>query len=152
MESSDAPVAEGPVQREVSGFPVRLEIPVSFVDMDAYGHVNNTRYFRCFEDFRVTAFRLIKLTAYHEEHGIGPILARTNCVFRAPVRYPDTIFAGVRVTEIGEDRFTMLHRLVSEQQGAVVAEGDARIVLVDYRQGGKAPIPPEVRSQLDQIS
>jgi len=46
----------------------------------------------------------------------------------------------------------MRHRLVSQQQSAVVAEGDARIVLIDYRQGGKAPIPPEVRSQLDQIS
>ena len=92
------------------------------------------------------------MTAYHEEHGIGPILASTNCVFRAPVLYPDTIFAGVRVSEIGEDRFTMRHRLVSQQQSAVVAEGDARIVLIDYRQGGKAPIPPEVRSQLDQIS
>ncbi len=151
-KNSEAHFPLSPDHPELSAFPVRLEIPVSFGDMDAYGHVNNTRYFRWFEDVRFSAFRVVGLTAYHEEHGIGPILASTNCVFRAPVLYPDTIFAGVRVSEIGEDRFTMRHRLVSQQQSAVVAEGDARIVLIDYRQGGKAPIPPEVRSQLDQIS
>ncbi len=134
---------------ELSAHPIQLNIPVSFGDMDAYGHVNNTRYFRWFEDVRFAAFTIAKMQEVQERTGLGPILARTSCVFKAPVTYPDTIFAGVRVTDIGEDRFTMEHRLVSETQGIVVAEGDARIVVIDYRRGGKAPLPAEVRVVLE---
>jgi len=132
-------------------FPVCLEIPVGFGDMDALGHVNNTRYFRWFEDVRFAAFRLSTLSDHLERTGIGPILARTQCVFRIPVTYPDTVIAGVRVAEIGTDRFTMIHRLVSVAQNAVVAEGDARIVMVDYRRGGKAPIPDPARAELEKL-
>ena len=130
-------------------YPVQIEIPVGFGDMDAYGHVNNTRYFRWFEDVRFEAFTRAAMAEVQERTGLGPILARTSCVFKAPVTYPDTIFAGVRVSDIGSDRFTMEHRLVSKVQGIVVAEGDARIVVVDYRRGGKAPIPDEVRTVLE---
>ena len=136
---------------EHSEFPICIEIPVAFGDMDALGHVNNTRYFRWFEDVRFAAFQETGISAHLEKTGVGPILARTTCVFRKPVTYPDTISAGVRVTDIGEDRFTMVHRLLSRTQDAIVAEGDARIVIVDYRGGGKAPIPPELKAELLRI-
>ena len=132
-------------------YPVQIEIPVGFGDMDAYGHVNNTRYFRWFEDVRFEAFTRASMTEVQERTGLGPILAKTQCIFKAPVTYPDTIRAGVRVTAIDADRFTMEHCLVSVASGAVVAEGDARIVIVDYRNGGKAPIPNEVRTVLESL-
>jgi acyl-CoA thioester hydrolase len=135
----------------LAGFPVRIEIPVAFGDMDALGHVNNTRYFRWFEEVRFAAFRLSTLSEHLERTGVGPILARTQCIFRKPVTYPDTILAGVRVAEIGADRFTMLHRLVSVALDALVAEGDARIVMVDYRRGGKSPIPETARAELEKL-
>ena len=132
-------------------YPVQIEIPVGFGDTDAYGHVNNTRYFRWFEDVRFEAFTRAAMAEVQERTGLGPILARTQCVFKAPVTYPDTIHAGVRVSAIDEDRFTMEHCLVSQKSGEVVAEGDARIVIVDYRNGGKAPIPDEVRAVLETL-
>lgn len=136
---------------DLADFPVQIAVPVAFGDMDALGHVNNTRYFRWFEDARFAAFERAGLSAHLEEHGVGPILARTNCVFRNPVTYPDTIFAGVRVTDIGSDRFTMVHRLVSKTQGVTVADGDGRIVIVDYRRGGKSPLTDAMRTELEKL-
>ena len=135
---------------ELTGFPVQVEVPVGFGDMDAYGHVNNTRYLRWFEDARFAGFHRAGFEEHRERTGIGPILARVTCIFRRPVTYPDTVISGVRVTELGDDRFSMVHRVVSRSQGDVVAEGDARIVMVDYRLGGKAPLPPELRARLER--
>lgn len=130
-------------------YPVTIAIPVAFGDMDALGHVNNTRYFRWFEDVRFAAFERSGLSAHLAAHRVGPILARTQCIFRKPVTYPDTILAGVSVTDIGDDRFTMVHALVSETQDALVAEGDARIVMVDYARGGKSPLTAEMHEALE---
>ena len=40
----------------LQGYPVTVEIPVAWGDMDAYGHVNNTMYFRYFETARIAYF------------------------------------------------------------------------------------------------
>ena len=135
----------------LAGFPVRLEIPVAFGDMDALGHVNNTRFFRWFEDVRFAAFIRAGLEEVRGRTGIGPILAHTRCAFRVPVTWPDTILAGVRVTAIDEDRFTMEHTLVSREKDAVAALGETRIVIVDYGSGRKVPIPTGVREALEEL-
>ena len=37
----------------VADYPVVIEIPVAWGEMDAYGHVNNIVYFRYFESARI---------------------------------------------------------------------------------------------------
>ena len=53
--------------------------------------------------------------------------------------------------EVGDDRFTMVYRVVSEAQAVVAAEGDGRIVMYDYTANTKAPIPPSVRARIAEI-
>ena len=38
---------------ELAGWPVIVEIPVQWGELDAYGHVNNTVFFRWFESARI---------------------------------------------------------------------------------------------------
>ena len=82
---------------------------------------------------------------------MGPILARVNCIFRQPVGFPDTVEVGVGVTELAEDRFTVVYSIVSQQLGAVAARGEGRIVCFDYRAGEKAPLPEAVREALQAL-
>ncbi len=135
----------------LADYPVVVEVPVAWGDLDAFQHVNNTRYFRWFEDVRIATFARIGWMAVMEAGGPGPILARTSCAFRAPVTFPDTVRVGCRITELSEDRFTMLYRVVSDRLGSVVAEGDGRIISFDYSLGAKAPLPPEVRSGIESL-
>ena len=37
------------------GFPGIIELPVSWGEMDAFGHLNNVVYFRYFESARIAA-------------------------------------------------------------------------------------------------
>ncbi len=128
---------------------VVIERPVTWGAMDAFQHVNNTVYFRYFEDVRIAYFDGV--LGERNEHGVGPILAETRCRFKAPLGYPDTVRIGTWISEVGEDRFTMEYVVVSERLARVAAIGSGLIVCYDYRAGHKAELPESWRARL-QVS
>jgi acyl-CoA thioester hydrolase len=129
-------------------FPVRLDIPVAWGEMDAFGHVNNIVYLRWFESARITYFERIGWLETSRADGIGPILHSTQARFRAPVQWPDTITVGTRVSALEEDRFTMLYGVRSHALGRVAAEGSGIVVCYDYRRGAKVPLPAPMRARI----
>ena len=133
-------------------FPITVEVRVAWGDMDAFGHVNNTIFFRWFETARIAYLEAIGFTAGGEGGGIGPILASAACRFRRPVTYPATVTVGVRAEAIGEDRFSHVYRVVLGETGEVVAEGEGVVVSYDYGAGRKAPIPPDVRGAMARVA
>src|SRR5216684_405765 len=136
---------ESRIKELLVGFPVIVELPVVWGEMDSYRHVNNAVYFRYFESARLEYFRRLDWFELERETGIGPILAATQARFRRPLTYPDTIWVGSRISEIGEDRMTMDYSLVSQRLEAVAAQGHGTIVSYHYREGKKVPVPEELR-------
>ena len=132
-------------------FPVVIEIPVAWGEMDAFQHVNNIVYFRYFESVRIAYMERIKFTEVMQRTGIGPILAYTQCRYRKPLTYPDTISVGASVTEIGADRFTIETRVVSHKLQMIAAEGTAELVAYDYRANKKAKLPEEIRRNIEAL-
>lgn len=135
----------------LAGFPVVIDQPVDWGDMDSFAHVNNVVYFRYFENARLEYFRRIGWWEYLEATGIGPIVASTQARFRIPVRYPDTLWAGAKIVAIGTDRITVQHRLVSQATGHLTTEGDAVVVCLDYRTHQKVPLPDELRKRIEEL-
>src|SRR5262245_31963797 len=111
----------------LAGFPVIIESPVWWGEMDSYGHVNNVVYFRYFENARLEYFRRLDWFAYERETGIGPILAATQARFRRPLTYPDTISIGARLISMESDRFHLEHLIISHAQRIVVTEGQGTV-------------------------
>ncbi len=132
----------------LTDFPVRVEIPVAWGDMDAMGHVNNVVYFRYFETARITAFSELGLGAIEQSGDVGPILHSASCRFRIPLTHPDTVTVGARIGDISDDRFVMLYRAVSHRHGAVAADGDSLIVTFSYATNTKAPVSEDLRARL----
>lgn len=133
-------------------FPVVIETPVAWGEMDAFRHLNNTAYFRYFESARIAYFERLQLLEYMEESGVGPILASTSCKFKIPLTYPDTVSVGTRVPAIdADDRFVMEYLVVSHAHQKIAAEGEGLIVTFDYRHGRKAPIPAELKRRIEQL-
>ena len=132
-------------------YPVTLELPVQWGDMDAFAHVNNLVYLRWFESGRVAYLEKLDAMGANASGSVGPILGQMDCRYRIPLEYPDRITVGVRVSEIGEDRFTMHHRVVSHHHRKVAAEGSALVVCVDYQRGGKVPVPPSWREAITRL-
>jgi acyl-CoA thioester hydrolase len=128
-------------------WPVAVEIPVAWGDMDAFGHVNNTVYLRWFETARIAYFERTGVIDRMKRDGVGPILARTAIDFRLPLRYPDTVRAGATVSRFGKTSFVMSYRVTSAANaGATAAEGEGVIVLVDYAKGGSVPLDEATKS------
>ena len=138
-------------QSPLAAYSVFVEQSVAWGEMDSYRHVNNVVYFRYFENARLEYFRRLDWLRFEEETGVGPILAATSARFRKPLTYPDNIQVGVRVSAVGDDRFTMDYLLVSRQLDAVAAEGQGVIVTYDHSRRQKVAIPDELRRRIAKL-
>jgi len=135
----------------LSDYPVAVEFPLAWGEMDSFGHVNNIVYFRYFESARIACFDRIGYPIMMEESGVGPILAATECRFRIPLTYPDELIAGTVIGSIGEDEFGMDYAVFSRGKDAVAARGSGRIVSFDYRRQARVPIPAAIRERLESL-
>ncbi|CZF82973.1 Long-chain acyl-CoA thioesterase FadM [Grimontia celer] len=124
-------------------YPLSQTQAIVWNDMDALQHINNTVYFRYFEDVRVVMLEALKVFDFVKSHNIGPVVASTRCDYRAPLVYPDTITTISWVENIQEKRYTMKYEIHSHNQQRCVAEGEALIVYCDFNTGKSCPIPAE---------
>lgn len=130
----------------LAGFPVVIQTMVHWGEMDAYGHLNNTVFFRYFETARIAFLDRCGLLASYDRDRVGAILHSTDCRFRRPLFYPDDLLVGARTLAVSDDRFTMGYRVVSLSQDAVAADGTGVVVAYDYAAGRKVPLPEAVRT------
>ena len=119
--------------------------------MDSYRHVNNTVYFRYFENGRLEYIRRAGWFEIETATGIGPILASTQARFRRALTYPDTIHIGTRLLEMKDDRLTLEHKIVSESLDDIATEGQGLIVAFHYESGSKPPLPEELREAIRKL-
>ena len=131
-------------------FVIHLDVPVAWGEQDLFGHVNNIVYFRYFESVRMHYLERIGTLRSHREQGIGVILASTTCDFKKPVEWPQRLRILTGTTHIGTTSFTMAYRITNEA-GAVVAEGTSVQVMYDYNAGQKTPIPATVRKAIEEL-
>jgi acyl-CoA thioester hydrolase len=131
-------------------FPVTIELPVQWGEMDAFGHVNNVTYLRWFESARIAYFREAKLM--YDMPRTGPIMARQTINYRMPLLYPDTVVVSAAVTSMGTTSFQLAMELRSKAHDlAIAADGDAVIVMFDYQQQKKTAISPELRAAIEAL-
>ncbi|PIE41269.1 MAG: hypothetical protein CSA49_04285 [Gammaproteobacteria bacterium] len=119
--------------------------------MDVFHHVNNTVYFRYFEDARIAYFEKVGVSGDKKTSHIGPILASTRCDFRLPLSYPDTIKIVAWVEDVKEKRFTMKYKVFSEKLAALAAEGEGLVVFYNYDQGKSCAIPESIKQTMAEL-
>ena len=81
-------------------YPHVLDIATRWNDNDVYGHVNNVEYYAFF-DTVINAW-LIREGGLDIHRGdvIG-LCAESHCTFHAPLAFPETVRAGLRVGQLG---------------------------------------------------
>lgn len=139
----------------LQGFPVKLQLPVQWGDMDAFQHVNNVRYLRWFESARIEYLKYLKTLKINSNTNIGVIVGSLDCKYLFPVTYPDTIELGVRIENLEAGKFDMVCHMVSQRHQRLVAIASAKIVIYDYVNFKKAEMSEammeEIRT-LEQLS
>lgn len=144
MNSTSAP-------SELSAYRVQIRLPVQWGDQDAFGHVNNTVYFRWFESARIAYFEQSGMEALLRPVGIAPILASIKCNYLRQITYPDFVIVGAKIGRIGNSSMAMTHALYSERLGAIAAEGDSVVVAFDYAKNISMRVPDDARALVEQF-
>ncbi len=132
-------------------YSVVLNQDIIWGDMDALGHINNTVYFRYFEDARLAYFEKSGIKQYQDKTNIGPILANTECNFRLPLQYPDKIHIAGRASILSPKKFKMDYLVVSENMDGIAAEGHGLLVYYDYNAGKSCQIPDSIVAAINSL-
>ena len=132
-------------------YSVVLSQNIIWGDMDAFDHVNNTVYFRYFEDARIAYFDKLGVREYKDKTNIGPILANTDCNFKLPLKYPDNIYIAGRSTILSPKKFRMDYVVFSESLDSIAAEGQGLLVYYDYNAGESCQIPEQIVTAINSL-
>lgn len=121
-------------------------IPVRWGDMDAYGHVNNTVYFRYFEEARV---QLIEKLLDNERIAVvqfRPVVVTASCTFLRPVHYPDTVRVDCFLSQPGRSSFMVHYAVFAESAPEQAAcTGESKVVWTDHETGRSVTLPEHIR-------
>ncbi|TQV77099.1 acyl-CoA thioesterase [Aliikangiella marina] len=134
-----------------SEYSLTLTQAIQWGEMDSFNHVNNTVYFKYFENARIAYFDKTGINQLMQLKKVGPILGSTECKFLAPLTYPDTIDICTRITAIKSKRFTMQYMVYSQQLEKAVAIGSGEIIYFDYLNSQTAEIPQEILENINHI-
>ena len=136
---------------EFEKFPVVLNQDLVWGDMDAFQHLNNTVYFRYFEDVRMSYFNRIGVMEVMLNKNMGPIIASTSCNFKAPLQYPDQLSIAARIRDIQAKKFRMNYLVYSHKLNKIAADGEALIVYFDYTERHSCNIPEKIIQQIHKL-
>ena len=131
-------------------FPHLLEIPTRWHDNDIYGHVNNVDYYAFFDT--VINEWLIREGGL-DIHGGATIglCAESHCKFLAPVSFPETIEAALRVGHLSNRAVRYEIELYTKGIDDPIAEGWFVHVFVDREERKATPIPDNIRASLERL-
>ena len=134
-----------------SAFKVFRRIDTRWMDNDVYGHVNNVVYYSWF-DTAVNA-HLIEQGALDIHHGetIGLVI-ETQCNYFAPLAFPQTIEAGIRVGKLGCSSVRYEIGLFAQGEDLCAARGHFVHVYVD--QENRRPVkalPLKLKTVLETL-
>jgi acyl-CoA thioester hydrolase len=136
--------------KELSNFPVQLNIPVRWADMDAFKHVNNVVYLQWAEMARIQ-YLTSHITGDLNNIRLGPILSRQDCRYIFPITFPDTVTLGCRVSKIQEDRFTFEIKIFSQKYEKLCAIIYNTVMAYDFVNLRKSDIPVDWVMKIQDI-
>jgi acyl-CoA thioester hydrolase len=125
-------------------------IGTRWMDNDAYGHVNNVVYYSWFDT--VVNAHLVEAGVLDIQHGatIG-LVVETQCNYFAPVTFPQTVEAGLRVARMGQSSVRYEVGLFLQGEEMTVAKGHFVHVYVDRAQRRPVALPADLRRVLEAL-
>lgn len=139
----------GPERR--SAYKAFRTISTRWMDNDAYGHVNNVVYYSWF-DTAVNAWLIERGLLDVQEGATIGLVIETQCNYFAPLSFPQTIEAGIRVAHLGTS--SVRYEVGLYAQGAVLAAAQGHFVhvYVDRQTRRPVPLPAALRAALATLS
>jgi acyl-CoA thioester hydrolase len=131
-------------------YPHFESVPTRWLDNDVYGHVNNVVYYALFDT--VINRWLIEEGGLDIRNGdVLGVCAESHCLYREGISYPETVEAGLRVSEL--KRSSVRYEIGIFRQDAVEAAATGWFVHVFVERSSRrpTPIPAGIRTALERL-
>jgi acyl-CoA thioester hydrolase len=150
MNAPAAPITR-PQARPRDHYRVFRSIGTRWMDNDVYGHVNNVVYYSWF-DTAVNAWLIEQGALDIHAGGVIGLVIETQCNYFAPLSFPQTIEAGLRVAHLGSSSVRYEVGLFSEGEPMAAACGHFIHVYVDRETRRPVPLPTVLKTTLQTIA
>ena len=125
-------------------------IATRWMDNDAYGHVNNVVYYSWF-DTAVNAYLIERgVLDIHQGETIGLVI-ETMCNYFAPLAFPQTVEAGIRVAQLGSSSVRYEVGLFAQGQALSAARGHFVHVYVNRETRRPTALPANLKTVLETL-
>jgi len=134
-----------------SKFNHQFQIQLRFVDIDAFGHVNNAVFASYYETARVAYFDdVLGLRINWKKNGL--ILAKNILEYKSPVYLRDTIICKTSVVKLGNKSIEIYNELIRKNNNKeeLVACAHGILVCFDYEKNETIEIPADWRELIKQ--
>lgn len=143
-----APVAAAPAGLPVAGDQpvalIRVPLSVRWRDLDAFNHVNNSKYLSYLEEARLRW--MLSVPGQGLDDHVAPVVAAASLNYRRPIEWPAEVEIELFVERLGNTSVTIGHRIVAANDDSVLyCDGNVVMVWIDRETGRAAPLPEAVR-------
>ena len=131
-------------------YKVFYPISTRWSDNDIYGHVNNVTYYSYF-DTAANRYLIEEGGLDISDGTIVGYVVNSGCQYHAPITYPETIEAGVRVDRLGTSSVQYGIAIFREGEEQAAAHGHFVHVFVERAADRSVPIPASLREALQRL-
>lgn len=140
-----------PQAEKRNAYKVFRDIHTRWMDNDVYGHINNVVYYSWFDT--VVNAHLIEQGALdiHQGDTIGLVI-ETQCNYFAPLAFPQTVQAGIRVAKLGSSSVRYEVGLFAQGEELCAARG--HFVHVYVNKATRRPVqalPSNLKTVLEKL-
>jgi acyl-CoA thioester hydrolase len=132
-------------------YPYVTPITTRWMDNDIYGHINNVAYYSFF-DSAANRFLIERGQLDIAAGSVIGIVVESKCQYHAPLAYPQTLRAGVRVDKLGNRAVTYGIAIFDDVSDLAAAHGHFVHVFVDRLTRTPVAIPETLRTALAAIT
>lgn len=143
------PVAMAAIETSTSPAPtpcqlVAIPMPVRWRDLDAFNHVNNSKYLSYLEEARLQW--MLGVPGQGMDDHVAPVVAAAQLNYRRPITWPAQLVIELFVERLGNTSLTVGHRIVDAEDDQVLyCDGNVVLVWIDRDSGQVAALPSSVR-------
>ncbi|MBU8974989.1 acyl-CoA thioesterase [Lysobacter sp. MMG2] len=146
--AASAPSESAQATQQESQAPValiRVPLSVRWRDLDAFNHVNNSKYLSFLEEARLRW--MLSVPGQGLDDHVAPVVAAANLNYRRPIEWPAEVDIELFVERLGSTSLTIGHRILDAKDETVLyCDGNVVMVWIDRNTGRAAQLPEAVRT------
>lgn len=132
-------------------FIFKTDIPIRITDINYGGHLGNDSLLSIVHEVRV---RFLKHLGYSESdvEGNGIIMIDAGIQYKSEGFYGDELVIEVAVNDFTGIGCDFVYRLTNKESNKEIALAKTGIVFFNYEKRKTAPVPPEFKKKIEEMS